>query len=285
MSISLPNGTLLAAPSSSQANVSAAVTRILHLSNFSAELKTRDMQSIFRDYENDKGGFRIKWVDDVNALVVFADATVAKRAYLSLLLNPPPTFLPPAALKPYDRPDASQIIASLAARTMGHRSSMSNAMSTSTIIAPPGAESHQRTASMSGNLNSGFTMPLKQHRASTSSISGLPASGGLNGISRGHQRNGSASNSWTRQGMGGGVLNFSMPSSAPRLPTHSESSHDPSRSSSASESEPIVIMDSAFPRTGSKMPAPTTGGRRESVSADAALRAVQKALMSVEAQG
>jgi len=81
------------------------------------------------------------------------------------------------------------------------------------------------------------------------------------------------------------VLNFSMPSSAPRLPTHSESSHDPSRSSSASESEPIVIMDSAFPRTGSKMPAPTTGGRRESVSADAALRAVQKALMSVEAQG
>jgi len=39
-------------------------------------LKTRDIQSIFRDYESDKGGFRIKWVDDVNALVVFADPAV-----------------------------------------------------------------------------------------------------------------------------------------------------------------------------------------------------------------
>ena len=171
---------------------------------------------------------------------------------------------------------------------MGHRSSMSTAMSTSTIIAPP--ESHHRTGSMSGNLNSGFTMPLgtKQHRSSSSSISGLPASGGLNGIAgaRGHQRNGSASSSWTRQGLGGGVLNFSMPSSssAPRLATHSETSQL-SRSSSASESEPTIIMDSAYPRTGSKMPSATTGGRRESVSADKALREVQKAMMSVEARG
>jgi hypothetical protein len=217
---------------------------------------------------------------------------LAKRAYLSLLLNPPQSFLPPATLKPYDRPDASQIIASLAARTMGHRASMFNATSTSTLIAPPGADSHQRTSSMSGSLNSGFQMPIvpnKQHRSSTSSISGLPSSGSLNGLSggRGHQRNGSASSSWTRQGLGGGALNFSMPSSssAPRLPTHSESSHVVSRSSSTSESDPIVIMDSAYPRTGSKIPSTTSGGRRESVSADKALREIQKALMSVETHG
>lgn len=37
MSISLPNGTLLAASSSSHLQLSAAVTRILHLANFSAE--------------------------------------------------------------------------------------------------------------------------------------------------------------------------------------------------------------------------------------------------------
>jgi hypothetical protein len=175
---------------------------------------------------------------------------------------------------------------------------MSNAMSSSGFLngqpQPNGeathAHSHVRATSMSGGLNSGFQMPLnsnpvKTHRASTSStstISGLPAGG------RGHQRTGSASSTWARQGLGGGgVLNFALPTSsaAPRLATHSESS-DPSRSSSASESEPILILDSAFPRTGTKIPAATTGGRRESVSADKALREVQRALAaSVEAQG
>ena len=41
-------------------------------------LKTRDIQIIFKDWETDKGGFKIKWLDDVNALVVFADATVGE---------------------------------------------------------------------------------------------------------------------------------------------------------------------------------------------------------------
>jgi hypothetical protein len=39
-------------------------------------LKTRDIQTIFSQWEHEKGGFRIKWVDDVNALIVFQDATV-----------------------------------------------------------------------------------------------------------------------------------------------------------------------------------------------------------------
>lgn len=205
----------------------------------------------------------------------------AKRAYLSILVNPPPSFLPPATIKPYDKPDASQIIASLAARTMGHRSSMSNALSQS--FPNDNNVSHNRTLSTNApgsNLNT-FQMPgTKTHRASTSSISGLPPS-------RSHQRTGSASSSWQRSGFGngGGVLNFSLPtSSAPRLATHSESS-DPSRSSSTSEGEPIIVMDSALPRTGTKIPNANSGGRRESVSADKALREVQKALASVEAAG
>lgn len=37
---------------------------------------------MFKDYENDKGGFRIKWVDDTNALVVFADAGVGESVRL-----------------------------------------------------------------------------------------------------------------------------------------------------------------------------------------------------------
>lgn len=313
MSISLPNGTILAAPSSSHAQVSAAVTRILHLSNFAKELKTRDLQAMFKDYEAEKGGFRIKWVDDVNALVVFSDATVAKRAYLSLLLNPPAVFLPPASIRPYDKPDAAQIIASLAARTMGHRSSMSSAALTSgnfaNLLASSSANeisglppaSHGRAMSMStsnsGSGLSGFTMPLRgnmNERSSSSSSSnnaGLPhrasiAGGGSTArLGTHHSRTGSASSSWARQSMGSGVLNFSMPtsSSIKRLPTHSEaSSADPSRSSSTSNDDPTIIMDSHLPRTGTK-----TGGyggpRRESVSADKALREVQEALASVKA--
>lgn len=182
---------------------------------------------------------------------------------------------------------------------------MSNATSQSTITPQiNGIEGHGRAMSMSGGLNSGFTMPLKTHRASSSnaSISGLPNSGGLNGLSgaRGHQRTGSASK-WAQQGFGGGgggVLNFAMPaassaprlpatSSAPRLATHSEaSSADPSRSSSASGSDPILVMDSALPRTGT-LPAANAGGRRESISADKALNEVRQALASVSvgAQG
>jgi hypothetical protein len=41
-------------------------------------LKTRDIQSIFYAFESEKGGFRIKWLDDVNALIVFNDPVVGK---------------------------------------------------------------------------------------------------------------------------------------------------------------------------------------------------------------
>ena len=216
---------------------------------------------------------------------------LAKRAYLSLLLSPPPALPPPASIRPYDRPDAAQIIASLAARTMGHRSSMSSALTSSSlanIIQPE--PSHSRAMSMSttsgsvsgggvGGLN-GFTMPLNAKRGAGG---GVPARGGV------HHRAGSASSSWSRQSMGAGVLNFSMPtsSSIPRLPTHSEgSSVDPSRSSSTSErEEPTIVMDSSMPRTGTKLGAIDAGGRRESVTADKALREVEKALASVETQG
>ena len=43
-----------------------------------SSLKTRDLQAMFKEWEGEKGGFRIKWVDDTNALVVFADANVGK---------------------------------------------------------------------------------------------------------------------------------------------------------------------------------------------------------------
>lgn len=50
-----------------------STTRILLFANFHPDLKTRDIQLIFGEWEEDRGGFKIKWVDDVSCWVVFAD--------------------------------------------------------------------------------------------------------------------------------------------------------------------------------------------------------------------
>ncbi|WVQ64513.1 uncharacterized protein L199_002680 [Kwoniella botswanensis] len=317
MSISLPNGTLLAAPSSSSTPVtlSAAVTRILHLANFSADLKTRDLQNMFKDWEAEKGGFRIKWLDDVNALVVFADASIAKRAYLSLLLHPPSQFS--GLIKPYDRPDAAQIIQSLAARSLGHRStgsalngSISFPFPTNNDPAQP--QIHSRAMSVTNPLNKGGSGSISIQPGG--SISNVLNGGGVGGHVRGstapqriggggggHHRTSSASSSWNNRAsgsFGGGVLSFSSSSvAANKLPTHNETSPHPhslaaSRSTSDSDGEPnIVILDPSATqglktRSNTAPNGNTNGrGRRESVSAEKAMREVEKALASVEAQG
>jgi hypothetical protein len=62
--------------------LSASVTRILALTGFPSELKTKDIQAAFGEYENTNGGFKIKWVDDTSLLLVFNDAGVGKRSPL-----------------------------------------------------------------------------------------------------------------------------------------------------------------------------------------------------------
>lgn len=62
----------------SLSGLSASVTRILYLTGFPKELKTKDIQSAFSEYENQSGGFKIKWRDDTSLLIVFQDATVGK---------------------------------------------------------------------------------------------------------------------------------------------------------------------------------------------------------------
>lgn len=105
-------------------SLSAAVTRILTLSGFPPELKTRDIQAAFGDWENERGGFKIKWVDDTTLMLVFQDAVTAKRAYLSTLLQPPAQLVNSASasnkrivIKPYDGPDAQAIIQNVNNRT------------------------------------------------------------------------------------------------------------------------------------------------------------------------
>jgi Nuclear cap-binding protein subunit 3 len=74
----LPNHSLVMA--SSLAQLSASVTRILSLTGFPKELKTRDIQLAFSEWENANGGFKIKWIDDTSLLVVFADATIGETS-------------------------------------------------------------------------------------------------------------------------------------------------------------------------------------------------------------
>lgn len=61
-------------------------TRILLLSDFAPELKTRDIQRLFEEWEEDRGGFKIKWSDDVSCWIVFNDPSTGESFVLSGML-------------------------------------------------------------------------------------------------------------------------------------------------------------------------------------------------------
>jgi len=104
----------------SLSGLSASVTRILSLTGFPKELKTKDIQAAFAEWDGISGGFKIKWRDDTSLLIVFQDATVAKRAYLHTIANPPSILTSAtgvsATIKPYDGPDAQAVIQTVNAR-------------------------------------------------------------------------------------------------------------------------------------------------------------------------
>jgi hypothetical protein len=62
----------------SLSGLSASVTRILALTGFPKELKTKDIQSAFSEWEATNGGFKIKWKDDTSLLIVFQDAAIGE---------------------------------------------------------------------------------------------------------------------------------------------------------------------------------------------------------------
>lgn len=64
---------------SSLSNLSASVTRILYLVGFPKELKTKDIQAAFSEFDSGAGGgFKIKWRDDTSLLIVFNDPAVGE---------------------------------------------------------------------------------------------------------------------------------------------------------------------------------------------------------------
>ncbi|OCH88771.1 hypothetical protein OBBRIDRAFT_779587 [Obba rivulosa] len=152
----------------SLSQLSACVTRILSLTGFPKELKTRDIQAAFSEWENANGGFKIKWLNDTSLLIVFNDATVAKRAYLHTLAFPPTMFSTPstphsATIKPYDGPDAQQIIQAVNARQhngngRGHnvRNSVSHQRGASVNF----RHDHTNSTQVNGNITEVNTAPV-----------------------------------------------------------------------------------------------------------------------------
>jgi len=168
---------------SSLSQLSASVTRILSLTGFPKELKTRDIQLAFSEWENANGGFKIKWIDDTSLLVVFVDATAAKRAYLSIIANPPaifssPTSDTPAIIRPYDGPDAQAIIQNVNSRgqnpTRGH-----NGRSASVAISSQRSRSNGNGASVGG-----LAMGLNGNSPTDILPNVLPNSGPISPIGR-----------------------------------------------------------------------------------------------------
>ncbi|KZT27549.1 hypothetical protein NEOLEDRAFT_1060443 [Neolentinus lepideus HHB14362 ss-1] len=138
--------------------LSASVTRILSLSGFPKELKTKDIQAAFSEWENASGGFKIKWLDDTSLLLVFQDPGVAKRAYLQTVAYPPPTLSPPnsdapAIIKPYDGPDAQNIIQNVNARHNNGRGHNVRASSVSIPSHRNGSNNHTRNGTISTASN------------------------------------------------------------------------------------------------------------------------------------
>ncbi|GAA94483.1 uncharacterized protein L969DRAFT_43476 [Mixia osmundae IAM 14324] len=149
-------------------------TRILVLKGFSVELKTKDIQGLFSEWEDDRGGYKIKWVDDETCLLIFADAGVCKRAYLTLLaswdesLPESITHLtnpdkPPATLRAYRGDDAANIIQSVQTRPRS-RSNASHSRKSSTV----GGTQHGRKESFANGR------PSHGRNMSTASVGGTP---------------------------------------------------------------------------------------------------------------
>ncbi|KAI9314248.1 hypothetical protein BX666DRAFT_1971749 [Dichotomocladium elegans] len=73
-------------------------TVVLDCYDFPSAFKTHHLHDIFREYENMRGGYRIKWMDDTRALIIFEHPTTAKKAYIDNVSNPL------AKIRPYSGP-------------------------------------------------------------------------------------------------------------------------------------------------------------------------------------
>ncbi|KAJ7109792.1 hypothetical protein C8R44DRAFT_263038 [Mycena epipterygia] len=187
----------------SLAGLSASVTRILFLTGFPKELKTKDIQSAFSEWETVNGGFKIKWRDDTSLLIVFQDASVAKRAYLHTIAFPPPILTSnstgtSATIRPYDGPDAQNVIQTVNSRGQHNANNPSRAQNgrSNSISGFPGV-SPISTRPSSGSISRGgppnfhpgmgqqVTIPIPDHmngREPSPTLPSLPSHPTLNAL-------------------------------------------------------------------------------------------------------
>jgi len=168
----------------SVSGLSASVTRILSLTGFPKELKTKDIQSAFSEWENLNGGFKIKWRDDTSLLIVFQDATIAKRAYLNTIAFPPPILTAPtgvpATIKPYDGPDAQSVIQTVNSR--GQHSSNPSRHNPRPSASASSNGAHGRASSGAVNNFRNGPNPLHIQMSSSGSGGSIPEHPNGNGL-------------------------------------------------------------------------------------------------------
>lgn len=170
--------------------LSASVTRILYLTGFPKELKTKDIQLAFSEYENLSGGFKIKWRDDTSLLIVFQDAAVAKRAYLNTLAFPPQILTSSntgisATIKPYDGPDAQSVIQTVNSRHNPSSLSRSHHPRAASVAVFPTTRSTSTSASLSQLNNPQIAAGAQQehqHRKHSPTLPSLPSHPTLNAL-------------------------------------------------------------------------------------------------------
>ncbi|CEP08918.1 hypothetical protein [Parasitella parasitica] len=73
-------------------------TVILDCYDFPPAFKTHHLHDIFRSYESSRGGYKIKWLSDTRALIIFDHPATAKKAYIDNVTHAL------AKIRPYDGP-------------------------------------------------------------------------------------------------------------------------------------------------------------------------------------
>ncbi|KAI8988702.1 hypothetical protein BDB01DRAFT_904345 [Pilobolus umbonatus] len=73
-------------------------TLILDCYDFPSAFKTQHLHDIFRNYESMRGGYKIKWLSDTRALIIFEHPATAKKAYIDNVTHAL------AKIRPYDGP-------------------------------------------------------------------------------------------------------------------------------------------------------------------------------------
>ena len=114
----------------SLSQLSACVTRILSLTGFPKELKTKDIQAAYSEWETANGGFKIKWINDTSLLIVFNDATVGEHFASSYPPHLCPQFRsPPTCCVPHLISRVVHVLACLSLTTILHINTRSHSSS------------------------------------------------------------------------------------------------------------------------------------------------------------